>query len=194
MVYTIRELRALDIFSIDKMYDSLSDRSKLFLHLGYLGFESVGFSWLQIHVALFLSSITIIRKSLKHLCPYLVFLPLIVVDEKDCLIAFVFLKLKGRLKYDGWWGELVICVRDGYQRRGLGTELMQATINMARTQDVRKIFLTVLKVNVTATHFFSKWGFTKIRIVKRDVCYNKRRYENVEMCLDIDAAKFPMWH
>ena len=47
MVYVIRELRAADIFALDKMYDSLSDKSKLFLHLGYLGFERLVFRGFQ---------------------------------------------------------------------------------------------------------------------------------------------------
>ncbi len=176
----IRELQARDIYLLNKMYDSLSDKSKLFLHSGYLGFESVGSSWFQVNIALFLSSINALRNVLKRLCPYLVFLTLIVVDASGSAIAFAFIKLKGRTR-----GELVICVKDGYQRMGLGSRLMQATIDVARAESVKFLFLSVLKVNVNAIHFFRKFGFKGIRIVREGVYWRGRRFDNVEMSLDI---------
>jgi len=185
MVYVIRELRALDIFSLDKMYDSLSDMSKLFLHLGYLGFESVGFSWFQIHVALFLSSIRVIRKVLKRLFPFLVFFSLIIVDEDNTMIGFSLVKFKGRLKRGGWWAELIMGLRNDYQGKGLGSKLMIATVQQARSEDVKGIFLTALKINVGALHFYQNHGFKMKQIVKDKVHWNERKYDNVEMWFDI---------
>lgn len=183
MVYVIRELRALNIFSLDKMYDSLSARSKLFLHLGYLGFESVGFSWFQIHFALFLSSIGVIRKFLKRLFPFLVFF-LLIISEENTLIGFSFVKLKGRLKRNGWWGELIMGLRDDYQGKGLGSKLMRASINQARSEDIKGIFGTALKINVGTLHFDKKHGFKIKRIVKGGVRWRGKKYDNVEMWLD----------
>lgn len=184
MVYVIRELRTLDIFSLDKMYDSLSARSKLFLHSGYLGFESVGFSWFQMHVAFFLSSIGVIRKVLKRFFPFLVFFSLIIVSEENTLIGFSFVKLKGRLKRNDWWGELIMGLRDGYQGKGLGSKLMRASINQARSEDIKGIFGTALKINVGTLHFDKKHGFKIKRIVKGGVRWRGKKYDNVEMWLD----------
>jgi len=184
MVYVIRDLRVLDIFSLDKMYDSLSNRSKLFLHLGYLGFESVGFSWFQIHIALFLSSVKVIRKVLKRLFPFLVFFSLIIVDEDNTLIGFSLVKLKGRLKRGGWWAELIMGLRDDYQGMGLGSKLMRASINQARRENIKGIFGTALKINVGTLHFDQKHGFKIKCIVKGGVRWRGRKYDNAEMWLD----------
>ena len=184
MVYTIRELRVFDIFSLDKMCDSLSNRSKLFLHLGYLGFESVGFSWFQIHVALVLSSIRVIRKALKRLFPFLVFFSLIIADEDNTLIGFSLVKLKGRLKRGGWWAELIMGISDDYQGRGLGSKLMRATIQQARRENIKGIFGTALKINVGTLHFDQKHGFKIKRVVNEGVRWRGRKYDNAEMWLD----------
>jgi len=184
MVYVIRELRALDIFSLDKMYDSLSDKSKLFLHLGYLGFESVGFSWFPMHLALFLSSIVVVRRVLKRFFPSLVLFSLIIVDEKNYLIGFSLLKLKERLKHDAWWAELVMGLRDGYQGKGLGSKLMRATINRARSESINGIFGTALEINVGTLHFDQQHGFKITGIAEGSVRWRGRKYDNVEMWLD----------
>jgi len=184
MVYVIRELRALDIFVLDKMYDSLSGRSKLFLHVGYLGFESVGFSWLQMHIALFLSSMRGIRMILKRLFPFLAFFSLAIVSEEDTMIGFSFVKLKGRFERGGWWGELIMGLRDDYQGRGLGSKLMRASIKQARSEGIKGIFGTALKINVGTLHFDQKHGFKIKRVVKEGVRWHGRKYDNVEMWLD----------
>ncbi len=184
MFYVIRELRASDIFALDKMYSSLSDRSKLFLHLGYLGSDFIGFSWLQMHIALFLSSIKVIRRSLKYIFPFSVLFSLVIVSEEDTIIGFSFVKLKGRFERGGWWGELIMGLRDDYQGKGLGSKLMRASIKQARSEGIKGIFGTALKINVGTLHFDQKHGFKMKRVVKEGVRWHGRKYDNVEMWLD----------
>lgn len=184
MVYVIRELQVWDIYSLDKMYDSLSDRSKLFLYSSYLGFESIGFAWLQMHAAFFLSSIPVIRNILKRLCPFVVFFPLVMVNRDNGLIGFSFVNLKGRLERGGWWGELVMGLKDSYQGKGLGSKLMRTAINQARSEDIKGIFGSALKINVGTLHFDQKHGFRINRIVKDGVRWLGRKYDKVEMWLD----------
>jgi len=189
MVYIIRELKAGDIFAIDKLYDSLSERSKLFLHLSYLGFRSISLSWVQVHIALLLSSMKAIRKILKRLIPYVVFFTLVMTNEECKLIAFSFVKLKGRLEPNVWWGELVMCIRDGYQGMGLGSRLMLASKAFSRNEGIKGIFGSALKINVGTLHFDQKHGFKIIRVVRGGVCWHGRRYDNVEMWMDILPLK-----
>lgn len=184
MGYVIRELQARDIYSLNKMYDSLSDRSKLFLHLGYLGFESIGSSWFQVQVSLLLSSMKVVRKILKRLCPFLIFFSLVMTTGENDLIGFSLLKLKGHLEQDGLWGELVMGVKDGYQGKGLGSKLMTAVIGLAKSEGVEKIFLSALKSNVLAVSFYEKHGFRIVRVVREGARWRGRRYDNVEMWLD----------
>ena len=135
------------------------------------------------HLALFLSSIKVMRKTLKHLCPFLVFYSLIIMNRENTLIGFSLLKLKGRLEREGWWGELVMGLRDGYQGKDVGSKLMRATINLAESERVQSIFLTTLKKNVHAISFFKKHGFRIIGDARNIVKWQNSRYDNLEMLL-----------
>ncbi|UCG37109.1 MAG: GNAT family N-acetyltransferase [Candidatus Bathyarchaeota archaeon] len=162
----------------------MSKRSKLFLHLGYLGFDSVGVSWFQMHAAILLSSIKVVRKSMKRLFPLSVLFSLVIVSEKGTIIGFSFVKLKGRFERGGWWGELVMGLRDDHHRKGLGSKLVGASINQARSEDVKEIFLTVLKINVGAVRFYGNHGFKMKHTAKDRVRWRGKEYDNVEMWLD----------
>ena len=56
-------------------------------------------------------------------------------------------------------GEFAVLVRDDYQRRGVGTKLMEALIQAARDRHVLKITGQVLTVNVGMLHFVENLGF-----------------------------------
>jgi len=81
--YSIKELRITHICSVHRMYDSLSEEDKRFFHPGFLGYENISFRWLMSQIALFLSSLKFLRKTLLHLFPYSVFLPLVVSDQNN---------------------------------------------------------------------------------------------------------------
>ena len=50
-------------------------------------------------------------------------------------------------------------MRDDYQRRGIGTKLMETLIQAARDRHVLKITGQVLTVNVGMLHFVENLGF-----------------------------------
>jgi acetyltransferase len=57
-------------------------------------------------------------------------------------------------------GEFAIVVRDDYQRRGIGTKLMEALIQAARDRHVREINGHVMAANPGMARFAEELGFT----------------------------------
>jgi len=82
-VYIIRKMQVKDLHFLHRMYDSLSEDSKRFFHPVFLGYESISFWWLMSQIALFLSSVKFLRKTLLHLFPYSVFLSLVVSNQNN---------------------------------------------------------------------------------------------------------------
>ncbi|MFC2764631.1 MAG: GNAT family N-acetyltransferase, partial [Rothia dentocariosa] len=58
-------------------------------------------------------------------------------------------------------GELSICVRPGMRGAGIGTELLQRSIAVARTRGERKISLSVEEGN-PARKLYEKYGFADV--------------------------------
>jgi ribosomal protein S18 acetylase RimI-like enzyme len=143
------------------MYDLLSEDSKRFFHPGFLGYENISFWWLLAQVALFLSSIKLLRKILLHLFPYSVFLPLVVSNQNN-IVGFAFLKIKRRLPSGHFSAELGIVVDEVHRRKGLGSKLMENLLKLAQQENVREVFLTVLSDNVRAIQLYEKHGFKKV--------------------------------
>jgi ribosomal protein S18 acetylase RimI-like enzyme len=82
-------------------------------------------------------------------------LGLIAVDDKEQVIAHVF--LSGIANDIAGFG---IGVRDDFQGRGIGNELMKLIIRLAKHELRKKgIRLTVLKENKRAFHLYRKYGF-----------------------------------
>ena len=158
--YTVREMHVMDLHYLHRMYDSLSEGSKLFFHPGFLGYENISFWWLMSQIALLLSSLKFLRKMLLHILPYSVFLPLVVRDQNS-VVGFAFLKIKKRLLNGHFLAELGIVVDEVHRGKGLGSKLMENLLKLAQQENVRDIFLTVLIDNVKAIRLYEKYGFKK---------------------------------
>jgi L-amino acid N-acyltransferase YncA len=161
MKYIIREMRIRDISALHRMYNLLSEDSKRFFHPGFLGSENISLRWLLAQISLGLSSIRFLRKTLLHLFPYLVFLPLVVVGSQDNTVGFAFLKIKKRLNNGGFSAELGIVIDEAHRGEGLGSKLMESLLKMARQEKVHEVFLTVLSDNFRAIRLYEKYGFKK---------------------------------
>jgi ribosomal protein S18 acetylase RimI-like enzyme len=142
------------------MYNLLSEDSKCFFHPGFLGYENISFWWLLSQIALLLSNVKLLRKMLLHLFPYSVFLSLVVSDQNN-VVGFAFLKIKKRLPNGHFSAELGIVVDKVHRGKGLGSKLMENLLKLARQENVREIFLTVLSDNVRAIRLYEKYGFKK---------------------------------
>jgi ribosomal protein S18 acetylase RimI-like enzyme len=160
-LYIIREMRITDLHFLHRMYDSLSEDSKCFFQPGFLGYENISFRLLLSQMALFLSNVKFLRKILLHIFPYSVFLPL-VVSYQNNVVGFAFLKIKRRLPNGHFSAELGIVVDEVHRGKGLGSKLMENLLKLARQENVREIFLTVLSDNVRAIRLYEKYGFKKI--------------------------------
>ena len=158
--YIVRKMHVTDLHFLHRMYDSLSEDSKRFFHPSFLGYENISFRWLPSQMALFLSSVKFLRKILLHLFPYSVFLPLVVNDQNN-IVGFAFLKIKRRLPNGYFSAELGIVVDEAHRGKGLGSKLMENSLKLARQENVREIFLTVLTDNVKAIRLYEKYGFKK---------------------------------
>jgi ribosomal protein S18 acetylase RimI-like enzyme len=166
------------------MYDSLFEESKSLFHPGFLGFESVKFNWFLAQFALAASSFSISKKLLLRIYPFSVFFVIISTNEFGEIIGFAFVKLKSRISNKSFLGELGICVRDGYQGKCVGSELMEHLLELAKYEHVQRIHLTVLTNNLTAMHMYEKYGFKKTRLMPKGDVWRGKKFDSIEMCLE----------
>ena len=159
--YTIREMRIMDLHYLHRMYNLLSEEDKRFFHPSFLGTENISLWWLLAQMLLCLSSIKFLRKALLHLFPHSVFLPL-VVNNKNNVVGFAFLKMKGSLPNGRFFAELGIVVDETHRGKGLGSKLMENLLKLAQQENVSEVFLTVLSDNMKAIQLYEKYGFKKV--------------------------------
>jgi len=79
--------------------------------------------------------------------------------------------------------EFAITVHDDYQNLGVGTALLNHTLNIARKKNLKKIFLTVNNGNARALHVYEKAGFKMEGILRKEVCLNGKYLDEYRMAL-----------
>jgi len=183
--YLIRELQFSDFYSLNKMYDSLSEESKLFFHPGFLGFRYISFGWFIGQIELFFSTTNPIRKVLLSIMPFLCFLPLVTINQKGEIIGFAYLKIRKGLSSKKFQAELGIGIKDEYQGLGLGSKLMEELITFGLEENVKKIRLTVLAHNERGIRLYEKYGFKRKRLIKNGEKWNGKAYDQIEMELSL---------
>lgn len=162
----IRTMNIKDLYSLHKMYDSLSYRTKRFFHPGFLGFEKLSPIWFILQLALILSTKSICKKAMIHIFPRIVLISIVATNTKNEVVGFAFIEVKERLRNGGFLGELGIVLRDSYQGRGIGEKLMNQLIAHAKRENVKRIDLTVSTDNVRAIKLYKKFGFVERKIIR----------------------------
>jgi len=157
----IREMRLSDLKSLHSMYDSLPDEDKRFFHPGFLGYKSISFYWLLFQPILVLSSFKSIRRLLLVLSP-IVFLPLVAINKKGMVVGFAYLKINRRLRNGCLHSSLGIVVEKSSRGIGLGSELMERLLELARKEKICEIYLTVHSDNIKAIRLYKKHGFQEV--------------------------------
>lgn len=185
-VITVRTMNIIDLYKIHRMYDSLSYRTKLFFHPGFLGFKERSLKWFVIQFALILSSNSICRKILKCIFPQIVFIPIVAVNSKGDVIGFAYIKVKDRLANGKFIGNLGIVIKDSYQGRGIGKILMNNLITYAKKEKIKSIYLTVLTDNVKAIRLYEKYGFVRLKVIKGGDNWCDKNLDCVEMVLHLE--------
>jgi RimJ/RimL family protein N-acetyltransferase len=180
---SIRELRVSDIYALHKMYDSLSEESKRFFHPGFVGLKPISPQWLLAQFAMAASSFTFSKKLLLRVYPFAVFLAIVSVNKSGDLVGFAFVKVKNRLSRESFLGELGIYLRNDYQRKSIGSELMKCLLELAKNEHVERIYLTVLADNLVAIHLYEKYGFRHTRTMPKGEIWRGKRFDSIEMSL-----------
>jgi len=85
------------------------------------------------------------------------FSKILVFKEKEEIIGYlIFREIKPEIEI------LKIGVRKEYQRKGVGTKLIQKLIEIAKEKNISKIFLEVKTSNLSAYNFYKKLGFKEM--------------------------------
>lgn len=187
MKYIIRGLKIKDFFSLHRMYDSLDEKeTKPFFHLYWLGLRPTGVKWFFAQIALFSSTVNVLKKLLKYIYPFIIFLSVVAVNERNEVIAFGFLIVRKRLPEKSFLASLGICVKDDYQKRRIATKILKKLITLAVAENIKKIILTVRIDNFKAYRFFKKHGFKKTKTIRNATSYRGHKYDMNEMLLTLD--------
>jgi GNAT superfamily N-acetyltransferase len=172
-----RELRLSDLPKLYRMYTYLSEETKKYFH----PFPEKIFSVASLNtwVPLALSSIKPLRKILRKLLPFSVYISICCLCSNE-ITGFAFIRLR-----NGHYGSLGIVIRDEFQGMGIGSKLMDYLITLARREGLRKIRLTVLADNYRAIKFYEKFGFKKTRFIREGDIYRGKKYDCLEIWLDL---------
>ena len=85
------------------------------------------------------------------------FSKILVFKEKEEIIGYlIFREIEPEIEI------LKIGVRKEYQRKGVGTKLIQKLIEIAKEKNISKIFLEVKASNLSAYNFYKKLGFKEM--------------------------------
>ena len=178
---SVRKLHISDIYALHIMYDSLSDETKRFFHPGFVGLKSISPQWVLAQLALVASSFTFSKRLLLRVYPFAVFLAIVSVNKSGELVGFAFVKVKSRLSRESFLGELGIFLKNGYQRKYVGSKLLSCLLVLAKNEKVEKIYLTVLANNLVALHLYEKYGFNTTRRMPQAEIWHGQRFDSVEM-------------
>lgn len=173
---TIRTLKITDVVKLYKTYIKLSEETKRYFHPFPESFRSVFTVW----IPLSLSSVKLFRKILQYIKPNYVYTA-VVCDYQNEIIGFAFIR-HTRIKHVG---DLGIVVRENFRGMGIGSKLMNSLIALARREGLRKIRLIVSADNHRAIKLYKKFGFKITRFIKEGDIYKGKRYDCIEMWLDL---------
>jgi RimJ/RimL family protein N-acetyltransferase len=106
-----------------------------------------------------------------------------VVDDKVVGWCDVFPKPRPTLRHSGVLGMGVI---EGYRGRGIGSELMSATLQAAKARRLTRIELTVRIDNQRAKRLYERFGFVTEALCRRHMLVNGEYKDSYLMALVYD--------
>jgi len=186
--FLMRLLSLSDLFSIHRMYSSLSTESKSFFHPVFLQ-PKLRLSWLLDETLLVASCVPFVRILLMKMFPRAVYLSLIVLNSQQEAVAFTYYKLRKRLAGDGYEAESGTIVKDDYQGRGLGSELVRHRIDFAYANRIGRVRSWVYADNLKMIRLNQKFNFQKVGLVTRKNPQTGKLHSAWEMILHLDQPK-----
>ncbi|KPV62606.1 MAG: acetyltransferase [Candidatus Bathyarchaeota archaeon BA1] len=104
------------------------------------------------------------------------------------IVGFVGIhRLKGEIGEIKHVGEVGVAVHPDFQRRGIGTKLLKACVNLARRQGFKRLEADTLAYNIAMRHILEKTGFQLEGVRRRRVRINGKYYD--EACYAILISK-----
>lgn len=184
MTYIIKEFKIKYFFKLHHAYDSLTDQSKQFIDLYWLGFKSRRLKWWLVQVPLVLSTFIFFRKFFKILYPKITFLSLLALENGKNVVGYGFLIIREK-NNNNLIAELGIFVKDDYQNFGIGKIIVEGLINFAKKENIKKIFLTVRTDNLRAYNLYEKFGFKNISTINNGSEWQNKKYDMFKMILNL---------
>lgn len=178
MEYVIKPLTIGGFVSLHRMYNSLSKSSKRNFQPGFLG-KPMGLKWFVAQVAVLASCMAVLRRILLFLYPRAVFFSFIAVNKERKVIGFAFLKLRTNNRKH-LSADLGVVVTDNYHNKGIGSNLMDHLIQIAKVWGIKTILLIVLRDNIKAIRLYHKYGFVQKQLVWIQGCEYLEMYLNLE--------------
>jgi len=171
-------MRPLDVFTLNRFYRSLSDRSKMLFHPPFFQTTSNP-RWLIHQASLFLSSVDPVKPLLKRVAPSILH-TLFIAFFNNRVVGLAYLR---RLKKETRSVELGIGVLDEYQGMGIGSSLLSTALNMASKEGKDCVYLMVSCENKRAIAFYKKFGFVIFKRIPRGDTWFEKALDVFEMKL-----------
>jgi L-amino acid N-acyltransferase YncA len=146
--------------------------------------------WFRDEVLLILSGIPTIRDILMKIFPIAVYLPLTVLNSKQEIVAFVFYKIRKKLPHTEFEAEDGMVIRDDYQGKGLGYQLLLYGNEYAWVNQIRKLYSLVNAQNLKIIRICQKLGKKKVRLVRKKNMRSGKYYSAYEMAHQLNAPKY----
>ncbi len=181
----IEELRINNLLVLHRMYDMLLDESKYFFHPGFLGFHSLSLKWILAQFALVATSSSIAKRFLLTIYPRAVVFTAVAFGRPGEVIGFAFVRVTSRISKNSFEGELGICIKDEWQGRSIGSNLLKYLLNNAKKNHIRRISLIVATNNTRAIHLYKKVGFRVFRFMRKGDVWRGHRFDSFEMSIDL---------
>lgn len=91
------------------------------------------------------------------------------------------LSIIGQFKMNAHVADLGISVRNGYRGKGVGTQLLEGTLQWLGKMGVKKATLSVFTPNKGAIRFYRRWGFAAEGNRKKQWLFHKEYINEVIM-------------
>lgn len=184
----LKPFNPFDIIQLNKMYRNLSNDTKNFFHPTFFQ-ARLGLVWIRDETLLIVSGIRPVRELLMGILPRAVYLALILRDSKNEIVAFVFYKIRKKLRSQQFEAENGIVLKEDYQGRGLGFKLLELGNRFAWQNHVTELYSLVNAKNEKMIRLNQKSGFRVAAHVLKVNLRNGKHYQALEMTLSLQKVK-----
>lgn len=174
-------LNLRDLLSIHCVYNSLSSNSKSYYKSVIYG-KPKSPIWFLAQIALIISH-TPFAEIIRYIYPKYVYFIIGAFDEQNHLVGFAHVVLHGYSADGKLIGRIAIAIKDEWQGKKLGTELMDKLIRLAKEKAVDVLYLEVKSTNKKGLALYTKFGFKIIKVYQRDSRLKDKLVDLYEMKL-----------